>query len=195
MKKIFTLLLLAGFATALTSCGQSPDDVDVNPVPPAQEKEMNEEETTPEEISGPADVGHTVSVHYVGTLDDGEEFDSSRQEGRSPLTFTIGDGSMIAGFDAGVQGMSVGETKNIRIEAADAYGEEIVEQEIARDVIQDLAGEDVELVVGNEYTPEGKPPFTVVSMDENNVTISFENAHNLAGKALNFEIELLSVTK
>ena len=154
MKKIFTLLFLALFATALSSCGQSPDDVDTNPVPPAQKKTDEVEPVAAVEVDGPADIGHTVSVHYVGTLDDGEQFDSSREADRSPLSFTIGDGSMIAGFDAGVQGMTRGEIKNVRIEAADAYGEAVVEQSIEKSVIQGLAGEGVALEVGTEYTPE-----------------------------------------
>ena len=55
--------------------------------------------------------GNTVSVHYVGTLASGEEFDSSRN--RDPLTFQVGAGQMIAGFDAAVVGMTVGETKTV----------------------------------------------------------------------------------
>jgi hypothetical protein len=46
--------------------------------------------------------GDTVSVHYVGTLADGSVFDSSKTEGRTPLEFVIGSGSMIKGFEAAV---------------------------------------------------------------------------------------------
>ena len=67
-----------------------------------------------------ASTGNTVHIHYTGTLDDGTEFDSSR--GRDPLTFTLGEGQVIAGFDAAVQGMSPGDTKTVNIPAAEAYG-------------------------------------------------------------------------
>lgn len=72
--------------------------------------------------------GDTVSVHYVGTNDDGTEFDSSRREGRTPLEFVIGRGSMIKGFEDAVLTMKVGERKTIRLEPKDAYGEEYIEQ-------------------------------------------------------------------
>ena len=62
-------------------------------------------------------------VHYTGTLDDGSEFDSSRD--RFPLEFVVGGGQMIAGFDNAVRGLAVGETVTVRIEPADAYGESI----------------------------------------------------------------------
>jgi len=50
--------------------------------------------------------GNTVRVHYTGTFDDGEVFDSSLE--REPLEFTLGEGSVIPGFDAGVVGMKTG---------------------------------------------------------------------------------------
>lgn len=72
--------------------------------------------------------GDTVVVHYVWTKDDGTQFDSSRTEGRTPLEFVIGRGSMIKWFEDAVMTMKVGETKKIRLEAKDAYGEEFIEQ-------------------------------------------------------------------
>ena len=65
--------------------------------------------------------GDTVKVHYKGKLNSGEQFDSS--EGRAPLEFTVGAGQMIAGFDAAIPGMTVGEKKTITIAPGDAYGE------------------------------------------------------------------------
>src|SRR5690349_17261300 len=65
--------------------------------------------------------GDTVKVHYHGKLTDGTTFDTS--EGRQPLEFEVGSGSVIQGFDSGVVGMSVGEKKTINIPAGEAYGE------------------------------------------------------------------------
>ena len=65
--------------------------------------------------------GDTASVHYTGTLDDGSEFDSSRE--RESLSFTLGEGSLISGFEDAVRGMAIGDTVTVRIEPVDAYGE------------------------------------------------------------------------
>ena len=64
--------------------------------------------------------GNTVSVHYTGTLNDGTQFDSSRD--REPLSFLVGDGQVIPGFESAVLGMQEGETKTITILAENAYG-------------------------------------------------------------------------
>ena len=65
--------------------------------------------------------GMFVSVHYTGTLDNGEQFDSS--EGRPPLEFKSGGGQMIKGFDAQMLGMSLNEKKTFTLAPAEAYGE------------------------------------------------------------------------
>ena len=65
--------------------------------------------------------GDNISLHYTGTLDDGTVFDSS--DGRDPLSFTVGSGEVIQGFDEGVRGMEVGETRDNSIPPGQAYGE------------------------------------------------------------------------
>src|ERR1700710_3069887 len=70
--------------------------------------------------------GDEVKVHYTGKLPSGEIFDSS--EGREPLAFTVGAGMMIAGFDAGVVGMSYGDKKTINVTSAEGYGDRSDEQ-------------------------------------------------------------------
>lgn len=72
--------------------------------------------------SGPAaQVGSTVTVHYVGTLEDGTKFDSSIDRGQ-PFSFTLGEGRVIAGWEQGVLGMQVGEQRNLNIPAELGYG-------------------------------------------------------------------------
>ena len=66
--------------------------------------------------------GNKVKVHYTGTLDNGEEFDSSRKRGET-LNFEVGTGQMIAGFDSAMEGMTVGQIKDIVLEPSKAYGE------------------------------------------------------------------------
>ncbi|MCI6260388.1 MAG: FKBP-type peptidyl-prolyl cis-trans isomerase, partial [Pyramidobacter sp.] len=66
--------------------------------------------------------GDKIRVHYTGTLNDGSVFDSSVLNKRPPLEFTVGAGQMIAGFDKGVEGMTVGETKTLKLAPEEAYG-------------------------------------------------------------------------
>lgn len=70
-----------------------------------------------------AESGKTVTVNYTGTFTDGTEFDSSEKPGRTPFTFTLGAGQVIAGWDQGVAGMRVGETRKLTIPPHLAYGE------------------------------------------------------------------------
>jgi peptide-methionine (S)-S-oxide reductase len=136
-----------------------------------------------------AQEGDTVAVHYIGTLDDGTEFDSSRTRGAT-LDFQIGSGGMIAGFDAGVRGMAEGETKTIRIEPADAYGEYdpslLVEVDIAQVPEGTVAGDVL-------VDPTTGAPVPVVSVEGSVVTLDLN--HQLAGEALTFEIEMVTITR
>ncbi len=134
--------------------------------------------------------GKKVKVHYVGTFDDGEKFDSSRDRGE-PLAFTCMVGQMIPGFDAAVRDMQVGQTVNVRIPAADAYGERD-DDKVAKLERAMLPG--IEEVPLGAYirlqTVDGRPmPCRVVALDETHVTLDMN--HEMAGKDLNFEIELL----
>ena len=63
--------------------------------------------------------GQKVSVHYRGTLDDGSEFDNSRNR-NEPMQVQVGSGQLIAGFDAALRGMTVGEVKNIHLNSEEA---------------------------------------------------------------------------
>ncbi len=132
-----------------------------------------------------ASQGDTVSVHYTGTLDDGTQFDSSA--GRDPLTFTVGSGQLIAGFDDAVTGMAVGDTKTVRIPAEDAYGpylEEAVLEITAGDIPPDTQPGD------RLQTAEGQV-VRVLSIENGIVTADMN--HELAGEPLTFEITLVSI--
>lgn len=92
--------------------------------------------------------GDDIEVHYVGTLEDGSQFDSSRDRDQT-LPFTVGAGQMIPGFDAGVVGMKTGETKNLTLAPADAYGEydETKTQTIPKSELQSFTAAGYELKV------------------------------------------------
>ncbi len=129
--------------------------------------------------------GDTVSVDYTGTLDDGAQFDSSK--GRSPLSFVVGQGQVIKGFDDAVTGMKVGDTKKVHIEPQDAYG--LRRDDLVIDVPKDKAP--AGLKVGDRVQLANGQSAAVVAITDQGVRIDAN--HDLAGKALNFEITLVSI--
>lgn len=133
----------------------------------------------------------TVSVHYTGRLADGKVFDSS--EGREPLTFTVGAGQLIKGFETGVMGMKLNETKTLNITAAEAYGP--VRDELIQVVERSLLPEDLDPKVGQKLASQGSEGrqmvVSVVAVDDKTITI--DGNHELAGKYLIFDIEVVAV--
>jgi peptidylprolyl isomerase len=135
--------------------------------------------------------GDTVKVHYTGTLDDGTVFDSSI--GREPLQFTLGEGQMIPGFEQGVLGMKLGESKTFTIPADQAYGpyyEELV-WEISRDQLQ--PGMEPELGQRLQASQTNGQPIivTIIEVSETNVTVDANR--QLAGEDLTFAIQLIEI--
>ncbi|OGO18065.1 MAG: hypothetical protein A2Z15_04380 [Chloroflexi bacterium RBG_16_50_11] len=136
--------------------------------------------------------GDTVSVHYTGTFEDGTQFDSSY--GKSPLTFVIGSGQMIAGFDNAVRGMTVGEIKTITIPPEEAYGEYRPELVVVIDL--DEFPEGTKPAIGQQVPIQNNAGqqfmARIVKIGTSSVTVDAN--HELAGKSLIFEIELVSIT-
>jgi peptidylprolyl isomerase len=135
--------------------------------------------------------GDSVKVHYTGKFDTGEVFDSSIEG--DPLAFTVGVGEVIPGFDRALVGMAVGETKDVIIPAADAYGEKIAEliQTIDRDQFS-LGEITPELGMAIEMqTPEGSIPLVITELNETSVTLDAN--HPLAGQELHFALTLVEI--
>jgi peptidylprolyl isomerase len=135
--------------------------------------------------------GDTVKIHYTGTLDDGTQFDSS--EGRDPLEFQLGSGQVIPGFEKAVEGMSVGDKKSVNIEPEDAYGAR--QDQMVQDVPKSALPEDLVPEVGMALQARGQDGqtlrLTVTDVAEDSITV--DGNHPLAGKALNFDIELVHI--
>lgn len=135
--------------------------------------------------------GNQVSVHYTGTFEDGEVFDSSRE--REPLTFEVGAGQMIPGFDQAVVGMAEGDTKKFTLNPDEAYGPR--NEELLIDIPNANFPEDMKLEVGMMLqltNQEGQPvPATVAEINEESVKMDVN--HPMAGKTLNFDIEIVEV--
>jgi peptidylprolyl isomerase len=134
--------------------------------------------------------GDTVKVHYTGTLDDGTQFDSSTSG--DPLQVTLGKGEVIPGFERGIEGMQVGDTKNIHIPCADAYGDR--HEELVHVVPRDQLPQDVELEVGMHFQVDaGGSPLILTVTDVTSEEATLDGNHPMAGHNLNFELELIEV--
>ncbi len=135
--------------------------------------------------------GDKVKVHYTGKLTSGDEFDSSA--GRSPLEFTVGAGQMIPGFDAAIPGMNIGEKKTITIAPEDAYGEK--KEEAIIEFPKSNIPADMKLEPGMklQLRNEEGHPFPVVVADIKDEVVVLDANHELAGKELIFDIELVEI--
>ena len=135
--------------------------------------------------------GDTVHVHYVGTLDDGSVFDSS--EGSDPISFTLGSGDVIPGFDEAVLGMSTGETKRERFVAARAYGDR--RDDLVFVVDRARFPQASELHVGDMvrvgFADGTSAPVQIADIGDDSITLDAN--HPLAGQALTFELTLVSI--
>ncbi len=135
--------------------------------------------------------GDTVKVHYTGKLADETQFDSSR--GREPLEFELGAGNVIPGFEKAIEGMDVGETKQVHIPADEAYGPR--REELLIDVERSNLPEGMSPEVGQRLQMQRTDGQTVIvsvsAVDENQITVDAN--HPLAGRDLFFDIELVEI--
>ncbi len=135
--------------------------------------------------------GRTVVLHYTGTLADGSVFDSSRE--RSPMEVRIGAGQVVPGFESGIMGMEVGESRTFTIAPEDAYG--AYDEDLCHRVEKERFAEPEGIKVGRMFKMslgEGRSvPGTVVEVGEEDVLIDLN--HPLAGEKLTFEVECLEI--
>jgi len=142
-------------------------------------------------MTAPAKNGDTVKVHYTGRLEDGTVFDST--DGREPITFEIGAGNLIPGFEEAVLGMNAGESKTIRLTPEQAFGlwfeENVIEVPKAH-----LEGE-LNIEVGQQMQVKRNDgaTITVFVTDIKPESITLDANHPLAGKALDFDISLVEI--
>ncbi len=137
-------------------------------------------------------VGKTCRTHYRGTFNDGTQFDSSYDRGE-PLEFVCGAGMMIKGFDAAVADMEPGQIVDVHLMPEEAYGmpdpNAVFTLEIARLPGSENLEAGQQVYLTNQY---GQPfPVKVTAKDDTSIT--FDANHEMAGKELNFRIELVEV--
>lgn len=135
--------------------------------------------------------GDTVKVHYTGTLEDGTVFDTSRE--REPLEFTLGNGQLIPGFEKAVLGMAEGDTTEVSIESDNAYGErrDDLELEVSKTDLPEEIDPEVGMQLQMQQEEGRAIPVQITNVEEEIVTLDAN--HPLAGKDLNFEIELVEI--
>lgn len=129
-------------------------------------------------------------MHYTGTLADGTEFDTSR--GRDPISFTLGEGDVIPGFETAVAELEVGQSATVTIPATEAYGDR--NEDALQQFPLEAFGESVPQVGwGVELqNPQGqRVNAMVVEIGDETVTLDFN--HPLAGQDLTFDLELVQI--
>ena len=136
--------------------------------------------------------GKKCTVHYTGTFNDGTKFDSSYDRGE-PIDFVCGAGMMIKGFDEAVKGMAIGDIIDVHLMPEEAYGQTNPDAIFTLEIAQLPGSENLEVgqqvYLSNQYGQ----PFTVKVAAKEETTITFDANHEMAGKELNFKIELLDV--
>jgi FKBP-type peptidyl-prolyl cis-trans isomerase 2 len=141
----------------------------------------------PSNTTTTAQNGDTVKIAYIGTYDNSSVFDSANSS--APLQFTIGNSSMIPGFVKGVIGMSVNETKKIRVAPEQGYGPSELKENINAFPTGVAVGQYYKHTMDNGVYVEAR--ITAI----NGSTVTLQNLNKMAGQYLNFEITLLELIK
>ena len=137
--------------------------------------------------------GDAVKVHYTGTLNNGQVFDSSKE--RAPLEFVLGTGMVIAGFDAAVTGLEPGDSITKTIPVDEAYGP--YQKEMVADIEKANIPADFELEVGQRLQMQapGGEVMAVTITDMKGEMVTLDGNHPLAGQDLTFELELVEIVE
>jgi len=159
-----------------------------------EEIDKNKEDTNKEDMSNEiVEKGDKVAVHYKGTLENGEVFDSSYERDQ-PLEFTAGAGQMIKGFDKAILGMKIGEKKTITIPPEEAYGFHD-ENRIHTIPLSDFGTVPNDKKEG-DYLPVrtatgGRIEALILKLTDKEIVL--DTNHRLAGETLTFDIELVDI--
>lgn len=136
--------------------------------------------------------GDKVKVHYTGRLNDGSEFDSSKD--REPLEFEIGSQQVIPGFENAVLGLKTGESVTVNIPSDDAYGSRV--DEMVLKIEKEKLPPDFNPELGQQFQlPQQNGQNVVVTVtDISDTQIELDANHPLAGKDLTFDIQLVDIS-
>lgn len=136
--------------------------------------------------------GHYVSVHYKGTLENGDVFDTS--EGRHPMEIEMGAGQIITGFEKAMMGMTLNQKKVFTLQPEEAYGHR--DDSLTHSFDRSEIPAELDVEVGQTValsSPEGQQvPAQIVEADDQKVVVDLN--HPLAGKTLTFDIEVVGIS-
>ncbi len=140
-----------------------------------------------------AAAGDSVRVHYEGFLEDGTLFGSSRETG--PVEFIVGESTLIPAFENAVIGMEEGERRSVSMEAKEAFGER--KEELIHTMSKDQLPSHIEPQVGKavEFRSDQGPNVRALITDVTEDSLTIDANHPLAGKKVNFDIELVEIEK
>ena len=138
------------------------------------------------------ETGRFVSVHYTGTLQNGEVFDTS--EGRHPLEVEVGAEQIISGFEKALMGMSLNEKKVFTLNPEAAYGQR--DESLTHSIPRPDVPSEINPEVGQAValaTQEGQQvPAMITEVDDEKVVVDLN--HPLAGETLTFDIEVVGIS-
>lgn len=134
--------------------------------------------------------GSTVTLHFAIKLEDGQLVDSNF-DGK-PATFTVGDGNLLEGFEKALFGLFEGSEQSLRILPENGFGQHNPSniQVVPRKSFDDMELEEG-LMISFADAQGGELPGVIASFDDDKVRVDFN--HPLAGKALQFDVKILSV--
>jgi peptidylprolyl isomerase len=138
-----------------------------------------------------ASVNDTVKVHYTCITNDGREFSS--RDSHDPVTFIIGKGRLLKPLEDAAVGMTINEKKNVSINQEQAYGP--WRKDLVRIVDKSIIPDEIDLKEGLEliFTLHDGREQVVRILEVKEKVIVFDENHSLAGKDLEFEIELIEI--
>lgn len=138
-----------------------------------------------------AKAGDRVKINFTGKLEDGSVFANTADS--EPLEFELGEGKIIAGVENAVEGMTVGESKTVKVPSEQAYGQR--REELVEELGRDKFPKDIEPQVGQQFdVPQQEgPPMVVRVVDVSEQTVTLDGNHPLAGRDLTFELELVEI--
>lgn len=133
--------------------------------------------------------GNTITVHYTGRYENGDIFDSSI--GKEPLTFKVGEGNIINGFENAILGKEIGDKVEVDIEPIDAYGD--YREDLLIEVPNSSLPGPVEVGMSLQAQAENGMPINVTVKEVKEDSVIVDANHPLSGKRINFSIEIINI--
>ncbi|AKS41876.1 FKBP-type peptidyl-prolyl cis-trans isomerase [Wenzhouxiangella marina] len=131
-----------------------------------------------------------VAIEYTLTGDDGQVIDTS--EGREPLVYLHGHNNIIPGLEKAMEGKEAGAELDVQVPPEEGYGQ--YRQELVQDVPRSAFDGQAKVEPGMSFRAESNAgPMTVLVREVKEDTVTIDGNHMLAGKVLNFKVEIKSV--